>query len=131
MADFSIGDYVRATYKSGVYIGEIMEDRGENFLIKVLAVEKHPMQGDLHHPKQVEGVFFHQRKALAKNEKANVLKSAVFSFEADVPPYRESLLQAIDKLKEQLQSKETAFNKKALTVLEALENNDYKKSFYQ
>ncbi|MFD2045173.1 kinase-associated lipoprotein B [Ornithinibacillus salinisoli] len=131
MGNVSIGEHVRANYKSGVYIGEIVEDRGESYLVKVLGVEKHPMQGDLHHPKQVDGVFFHERKALAKFEKMNVLKGAVFPYEEGIPNYKESLLKAIDRLKEQLSMKDTEFNKKALNTLENLEQREYGKSYYQ
>ncbi|MUK90027.1 kinase [Ornithinibacillus sp. L9] len=131
MTKFNVREYIRASYKSGVYIGEIIEDRDKNFLVKVLAVEKHPMQGDLHHPKQVEGVFFHERKALAKNEKMNVLKEAVFPYDGDIPNYRESLSQAVEKLKENLTMKDTAYNQKALETLEGIVERYYGKSYYQ
>ncbi|SHG87269.1 kinase-associated lipoprotein B [Ornithinibacillus halophilus] len=130
MSEKTIGDIVRANYNSGIYIGEIVEDRGDKFLVKVLAVEKHPMQGDLHHPKQVEGVFFHERKALAFNEKMNVAKGVVFPFEGEVPNYSHSLKEAVTTQKEKLMSKETEFNMKALEVLNSIEKNYYIKSYY-
>ncbi|WP_404453842.1 kinase-associated lipoprotein B [Virgibacillus necropolis] len=121
MADTQLGQLVRAHYNSGIYIGEVMEDRGDRFLIKVLAVHKHPMQGDLHNPGKVDDVFFHQRKALAYNEKMNVAKPAVHPFEGELPAYKESLSKSVEKLKNKLAYKDTPFNKKALKTLEELE----------
>lgn len=125
MADTQIGQIVRAHYNSGTYIGEVIEDRGDRFLIKVLAVHKHPMQGDLHNPGQVEDVFFHERKALAYNEKMNVAKPAVHPFEEETPEYAASLKKAVSKLKDKLAYKDTPFNKKALKTLEELEEKYY------
>ncbi|MFC4558625.1 kinase-associated lipoprotein B [Virgibacillus kekensis] len=131
MANITVGEVVRAHYNSGKYIGEVVEDRGDRFLIKVLAVQKHPMQGDLHNPGEVEGVFFHERKALARNEKMNVKKPAVHPYEGEIPDYRESLMSAIEKLKQKLTLKDSEFNQKALEKLEELETNDYGKSYYK
>lgn len=121
MPDKQVGQIVRAHYKSGTYIGEITEDRGDRFLITVLAVQKHPMQGDLHNPGKVDEVFFHERKALAYKEKVNVAKPAVHPFEEEVPDYSLSRQNAVNKLKEKLASKDSDFNKRALKTLEALE----------
>lgn len=126
MADVQIGQLVRAHYNSGTYIGEVIEDRNNRFLIKVLAVHKHPMQGDLHNPGKTEDVFFHERKALAFNEKMNVAKPAVHPFDGEeVPDYSLSLKKAVNKLKEKLNNKDTDFNKKALKTLEELEEKYY------
>ncbi|MDY0393159.1 sporulation phosphorelay system protein KapB [Virgibacillus halophilus] len=76
MKEFDIGETVRAHYNSGTYIGKIKEDRGERMLVEVLAVDKHPLQGDIHNYNQIEGVFFHERKALALHEKANIKKGS-------------------------------------------------------
>ena len=62
------GDLVKASYKSGEYIGEIVEMTRSKAAVKVLAVLKHPAQGDLHHPYEVDGVMFMQRKALSYQE---------------------------------------------------------------
>lgn len=122
MAEFAPGDLVKAHYKTGIYIGEIVEDRNRFYLVKVLAVDKHPMQGDLHNPGQTEEVFFHQRKALSFNEKANVQKEAVHPFEEDsVPSYQDSLKHSVDKLKAKLTRRETDFNNNAKEQLEDLE----------
>ncbi|MFZ3576793.1 kinase-associated lipoprotein B [Virgibacillus sp. DJP39] len=125
MAEIKIGQIVRAHYNSGKYIGEVLEDRGERFLIKVLAVQKHPMQGDLHNPGKIDGVFFHERKALAYNEKMNVAKPAVHTFEGELPSYETSLKESVDKLKEKLTYKDTDFNNKALLTLQQLEEKHY------
>jgi kinase-associated protein B len=121
MEELYIGDTVRAHYNSGIYIGKVVEDRGKKFLIEVLAVAKHPMQGDLHNPGAVEGVFFHQRKALSLHEKANIAKKAVHPYEGEVPPYKESLKKSLEELKEKLGRKDSEFNHKALTVISDLE----------
>lgn len=120
MADIQVGQRVRAHYNSGIYIGEVIEDRTDRFLIKVLAVHKHPMQGDLHNPGKVDDVFFHERKALAHHEKMNVAKPAVHPFEGELPAYKASLKKAVDKLKDKLSYKESEFNQKALKTLEEL-----------
>ncbi|WP_373893158.1 kinase-associated lipoprotein B [Virgibacillus natechei] len=130
MADVAIGTTVRAHYNSGTYIGEVKEDRGERYLIEVFAVDKHPIQGDLHNPGEVEDVFFHERKALAHHEKMNVKKPAVRPFDQTIPPYSASLKQAVDNYKEKLKAEDTAFNKKALRTLEGLEEKYYEKSYY-
>lgn len=129
----SVGDTVRAHYNSGVYIGTIKEDRGDRFLVQILAVLQHPTQGDLHHPGVADGenVFFHSRKALAHHEKTNVTKTVVYPYEETVPDYHESLKTSIAAMKEKLAQKENDFNKKALKNLTDLENNDYQKSYYQ
>ncbi|MBX0357359.1 kinase-associated lipoprotein B [Halobacillus sp. Nhm2S1] len=121
MSEFPNGSIVKAHYKTGIYIGEVIEDRNRFYLVKVLAVEKHPMQGDLHNPGKTEEVFFHQRKALSYNEKANVQKEAVKPFEGEIPSYEESLKEAVDALKSKLERRETEFNKSAKNQLDDLE----------
>src|SRR5699024_12224770 len=100
----NIDDTVRAHYNSGVYIGTVKEDRGDRFLVEVLAVLKHPMQEDLHHPGVADGenVFFHSRKALAHYEKMNVTKAVVYPYEETIPDYHESLQSSLATMKEKL-----------------------------
>lgn len=129
MADVSIGETVRAHNKSGTYIGKVREDRDDRYLIEVLAVEKHPMQGDLHNPNQVEDVFFHERKALAPHEKMNVKKPAVKPVDEEVPPYGESLKQAVSVYKDKLVADGSAYSKKALETLSGLEEI-YERTYY-
>lgn len=126
-----VGDSVRAHYNSGVYIGMVKEDRGDRFLVQVLAVMKHPMQGDLHHPGVIdEGVFFHERKALAHHEKMNVTKAVVYPYDEEIPDYRESLQSALANMKEKLTLKDTAFSQEALKVLMGIEEKYYHKNYY-
>lgn len=56
----------QAKYKSGIYIGNVLEVRKEEnrALFQVLAVLTHPNQGDLHHPKQIDVPFFMSGKRL-------------------------------------------------------------------
>ena len=130
MSEFSLGDKVQAPSKSGIYIGELIEDRHDKYLVKVLAVLKHPMQGDLHHPKQVENVVFHERKALAQYEKVNVLKSVVNSYTDVIPDYGESLKSAVEIYRKQLESKKTPYNKEALRALKIVEESYYLGRYY-
>lgn len=127
MSKVSIGDKVKAHYRSGTYIGKVIEDRGEQFLIEVYAVLKHPLQGDLHNMNQTEDVFFHERKALAHHEKMNVKKPAVHPYPSPVPDYKESLKQAIETYKDKLQAKDTEYNRLALKTLNRLEADVYHK----
>ncbi|WP_174614124.1 sporulation phosphorelay system protein KapB [Virgibacillus ihumii] len=127
----SIGDTVQVKYNSGKYIGEVVEDRGDRILVKTMAVQKHPKQGDLHNLGQVDGVFFHERKALAHYEKMNVVRSAARLFDEEVPGYSESLRTAIDELKKTLTKKDTEYNQMALENLKNLEEHDYTKSYYR
>ncbi|RWZ54873.1 kinase [Halobacillus fulvus] len=121
MSTFQTGDIVKAHYKSGIYIGEVAEDRNRFYLVQILAVEKHPMQGDLHNPGKTEDVFFHQRKALSFREKANIQKEAVHPYEGVVPDYEASLKSSVEKLKQKLERRESEFNSHAKTQLEDLE----------
>ncbi|HLQ71779.1 MAG TPA: kinase-associated lipoprotein B [Bacillota bacterium] len=120
-----IGDIVLAHYNSGSYIGEVIEDRGERDLIKVLAVKKHPLQGDIHNYGKIDGVFFHERKALAFHEKMNVKKPAVHAYTEEIPEYATSLKKAVEDAKEKLKKKDTAFNQLSLKTLERLEKETY------
>lgn len=127
MAEISVGETVRAHYNSGTYIGIMIEDRDERYLIEVLAVYKHPLQGDIHNYGAVDGVFFHERKALAHHEKMNVKKAAVHPFNEQIPDYSKSLKQALTKYKEKLATEDTPYSKAALHKLGELEEGPYKK----
>ncbi|HEX6594499.1 MAG TPA: kinase-associated lipoprotein B [Bacillota bacterium] len=129
MRQFQIGDLVRAHYNSGTYIGKIVEDRGNRYLIEVLAVDKHPLQGDLHNPNKVEGVAFHERKALAYREKTNVKKPAVHPYNGEIPDYSESLKKAVERAREKFSKEDTPVNKMSLQCLQSLEKHYYKKIY--
>lgn len=86
-----VGEKVLAAYKTGEYIGELMTISAPKSTVKILAVIKHPTQGDLHHPSEVEGVFFHQRRALSFQEKALVPNTHIQLYHGEIPDYKESL----------------------------------------
>lgn len=72
MNTFEIGTIVKGFYKTGAYIGEVTDVRPNHYLVKIKAVLTHPAQGDLHHPKQADVPFFHERRALAFGEQTNI-----------------------------------------------------------
>jgi kinase-associated protein B len=117
LQNFEIGDKVTAFYKTGKYIGEVTGERPGAYVVRILAVLKHPRQGDLHNPADVEVPLFHERKALAHREQANMPEKMVKPYEGDIPDYNETLLTAFGDLKKQL---ETDGSPHALKSLEAL-----------
>jgi kinase-associated protein B len=90
------GDIVTGIYKTGKYIGEITAVRPQHYLVKILAVLKHPTQGDLHSVKQVDVPLFHERRALSYREQTNIPMQMVKKYEGDVPDYKDSLRQALE-----------------------------------
>ncbi|XEC95494.1 sporulation phosphorelay system protein KapB [Paenibacillus tarimensis] len=110
--------------KSGRYIGELLEISGPRGLVKVLAVLKHPEQGDLHQPYDPDVALFHERRALSYTEKAWAMLQELEPYKGEVPDYAVSLKQALqreivmcDKLKR--------WAERALEQLERLER-EYK-----
>ncbi|MEH6948676.1 kinase-associated lipoprotein B [Bacillus sp. JJ634] len=126
VVEVKIGEIVTAINKTGKYIGEVTEDRGNAYLVRILAVLKHPMQGDLHNPRQTEVTMFHQRRALAYREQTNVPKNMVKPYEGEIPDYQASLREAVTTMKEALAKEETDFNKLSLQQLEELEADYFK-----
>lgn len=116
----NIGDVVTAHYKSGKYIGTITNMRPGVFTVKISSVLRHPAQGDLHHPNQAEDVFFHERKALAHHEQANIPEAAVHPYEGEIVPYNESLVTAVQKLENRFTGKDDAFSEKSLEALQSV-----------
>jgi kinase-associated protein B len=116
-----VGDLVRAPYKTGVYIGEITNERAEHYLVKVKAVIKHPSQGDLHNPKQVNVPLFHERRALAEREQTNIPKAMVKRFEGEIPSYNDSLKAALDRLRSELQEDKSEWALLSIEKLNQLE----------
>lgn len=92
-----IGDIVQAEVRSGQYIGELIEINRPRALVKVLAVLKHPEQGDLHNPYDPDVPMFHERRALSYTEKTTVLLRDVKAYAGNVPDYSESLQAAVAK----------------------------------
>ena len=121
-----IGDPVTAIYKTGKYIGEITGMSERFYLVRVLAVAKHPMQGDLHNPKQVDVPLFHARKALSCREQTNVPHNMVKRYEGEIPDYTQSLKQSLEKMKASLSEEETPWNKKSLETIKELEKEYFK-----
>ncbi|RSD27550.1 kinase-associated lipoprotein B [Mesobacillus subterraneus] len=126
MAEMNIGDRVTAIYKTGKYIGEITERRPQHYLVRVLAVAKHPMQGDLHNPKDAEVGFFHERKALSYREQANIPEKMVKLFEGELPDYTVSLREAASKLRAELEADDSAWARQSLRNLDSLEKDYFK-----
>lgn len=91
-----IGDNVRAEIRSGHYLGELAEINGPRALVKVLAVLKHPEQGDLHNPYNPDVPMFHERRALSFTEKTNVLLRDVKRHTGIIPEYNDSLRAAAE-----------------------------------
>lgn len=129
MKNVKIGDIVQAEYNTGIYIGKVIEDRRNFYLVQVLAVVKHPLQGDLHNRGKVEGVAFHERKALAYNEKMNAKKRYVQPYHGTVPDYETSLKTAVETFRQELKKSDTDFNRLSLQKLRDLENDFYAKIY--
>lgn len=125
--EFNIGDKVTAFYKTGKYYGEITGVSPSAYLIRVLAVAKHPMQGDLHNPKQTEVSMFHQRRALSFREQMNVPKNMVKPFNEEIPEYETSLKDALDNMKQKLSEEDTPWNQKSLEMVNGLEMDYFRK----
>ncbi|CAM3462562.1 kinase-associated lipoprotein B [Cytobacillus oceanisediminis] len=125
-AEINIGDKVTAIYKTGKYIGEVTNIRPQHYLVRVLAVLKHPMQGDLHNPKEADVMLFHERRALAYREQTNVPKQMVKPFEEEIPEYKDSLKKALDKMKTELTEDSSAWAEQSLNNIESLEKDYFK-----
>jgi len=116
-----VGQIVTAFNKTGKYIGEITAVNQDTYTVRCLAVLIHPRQGDLHHPNEVDVPFFHERKALAYREQANIPLKMVRPYEDEVLDYKESLKSAVQKLKDQLEAKpDDAYSVKSLQALEGV-----------
>lgn len=94
--NFKIGDNVKAEVRSGHYVGELIEINGPRALVKILAVLKHPEQGDLHNPYNPDVPMFHERRALSYTEKTTVLLRDVKSYSGTIPEYGVSLRAAAE-----------------------------------
>ncbi|MED1205923.1 kinase-associated lipoprotein B [Heyndrickxia acidicola] len=116
----NIGQTVTFFYKTGKYIGEITQSFPDRYVVKTLAVLTHPKQGDLHNPKETDVPFFHERKALAYREQANIPIKMVKAYDKDIPDYNDSLKTAFTALKSELLSEETEFNQRSLECLSGI-----------
>ncbi|WP_283152164.1 kinase-associated lipoprotein B [Guptibacillus hwajinpoensis] len=120
---FQPGEIVTAGYKTGRYIGEVVDMKSPKAVIKVLAVIKHPTQGDLHNPKQLDVPLFHQRKALAQFEKALVPMSAINHYEGNVPDYNDSLKVALETQSAELKHEGGRWAEASLIEIEKLKDD--------
>ncbi|MDQ0857667.1 kinase-associated lipoprotein B [Bacillus sp. V2I10] len=121
-----IGEIVTGIYKTGKYIGEITNVRPEHYLVKVKAVMKHPLQGDLHMPKEAEVPLFHERRALAEHEQTNIPKSMVRKYEGSIPSYHESLSTAVAELESDLKEDARPWAKMSLEKIQLLKADYFK-----
>ncbi len=113
------GGFVKAEYKSGSYVGELIEVRSpQKALIKVLAVLQHPLQGDLHHPYHADAARFFPRKALAFGEIALVPLNVLEPYHGEVPDYAKSLQNALDSHETELRGRGDEWAQLALSALE-------------
>jgi kinase-associated protein B len=124
--EFKVGDIVTGIYKTGKYIGEITAIKPEHYLVKVKAVLKHPMQGDIHSPKDVNVPLFQERRALAFNEQTNVPKKMVRHYKEEVPEYKFSLREAVEKTKNDLEAEGTEWALRSLENMKVLEKDYFK-----
>ncbi|CAM4329593.1 kinase-associated lipoprotein B [Bacillus manliponensis] len=120
-----VGEIVTGIYKTGKYIGEITNIRPQFYLVKILAVINHPVQGDLHNPRQADVPFFHERRALAFREQTNIPQTMVKKYEGEIPDYTASLKEALANQIAKLQEEDSPFAKRSLQALEQLKH-DYK-----
>ncbi|WP_342432827.1 kinase-associated lipoprotein B [Neobacillus sp. FSL H8-0543] len=126
MSELKIGEIVTGIYKTGKYIGELTEERPQHYLIRVLAVLKHPMQGDLHSPKDADVLVFHERRALSYREQTNIPKQMVKPFDKEVPDYQQSLKEAVEKAKKELTENPTPWAEMSLKMYASLEKDYFK-----
>jgi kinase-associated protein B len=122
--------HIRFTYKTGKYFGRLFAERPQGLVVEVLAVEKHPVQGDLHQPNQVYVPLFHIRTALHKHEKITVSPAVVYAYDGEIPDYATSLRQAYDKdvaRLEGLNPETDAFVRKCLQNYKELESINAKR----
>jgi len=126
--ELEIGQNVTGIYKTGKYIGEMVDiNHGKGLgVLKVLAVIKHPVQGDLHNPNKIDVALFHERKALSQFEKTNIPLSHIKPYDHDVPNYHDSLVQTLNEQKKSLQEDGSDWAKKSLETLASLEKDYFK-----
>lgn len=126
---FEIGEIVTGIYKTGKYIGEVTNSRPGSYVVKVLAVLKHPVQGDLHNVKQADVPFFHERRALAFREQTNIPEQMVKKYEGEIPEYTESLKLALETQMNSFSEDDSPFAVRSLETLEQLKKTtNFKKT---
>ena len=127
MKRFSIGQTVTVKSKTGEYIAKLLEYRNEQYaVVETLAVLKHPTQGDLHFPNQVNVPLFQQRKAHAFREKVVVNNNAIDLYEGEIPDYETSLKKAVDDKIEALKLKGNEWAIKSIELIEELKKEYFR-----
>ncbi|MED0674531.1 kinase-associated lipoprotein B [Aneurinibacillus thermoaerophilus] len=124
MSEFQLksGDLVTAAYKSGEYVGELVELYPPRVaVVKILAVLVHPTQGDLHHPFAANVPLFHQRRALAYGEKASAPLASVRPYDGEVPEYKASLKKALEEQISKLREDTSEWAQRSLVQLKELQ----------
>lgn len=120
---YEIGQIVTGIYKTGKYIGEITAIKPQHFTIRVKAVLKHPLQGDLHSPRQADVPFFHERRALALNEQTNIPKTQVKPYREEIPNYYDSLKKVVEAEIKELEAADSDWAKESLKIYKKLEKD--------
>lgn len=88
------GQIVKVEHKTGQYIGKVVSADGRRALVEIMAVLRHPEQGDLHSAYDPDAPIFHERRASAEREKVWVMLKDAVPFAGEVPDYRDSLAAA-------------------------------------
>lgn len=104
---------------------EVTNSRPGSYVVKVLAVLKHPVQGDLHNVKQADVPFFHERRALAFREQTNIPEQMVKKYEGEILDYTDSLKLALETQMNSFSEDDSPFAVRSLETLEQLKK-DYK-----
>lgn len=97
------------------------DERPGAYVVRILAVLKHPRQGDLHNPNEVDVPLFHERKALAHMERANMPEKMVKPYEGEIPDYNESLIESFHTLKQELEADRSPHALKSLETLQSVQ----------
>lgn len=116
---YQVGQLVQVKVRTGVYIGEIYELYSPRLVVTILAVMKHPEQGDLHHPYDPDVPLFHERRALSYTEKTTVLARDIQLYVGEVPDYKQSRIQAVKAELDQLQ-KLNRWSAQSIAILDEL-----------
>lgn len=116
-----INDIVTGFKNTGKYVGEITSINDDTYTVRILAVLIHPKQGDLHNPNQADVPFFHERKALAYREQTNIPLKMVKPYNDEVPNYKQSLKEAVNKLQTTLEKDpDNQYNIRSLEALQSV-----------
>lgn len=120
----NVGDLVIARKQGGIYIGELLLLEGPKAKVRTLAVVKHPTQGDLHRPGRADVAMFHERRALAHREVANVPAAELEPYDGEAaPPYEASLRAALEAELAAMNGLGTAFGQRAAAALQSLKRD--------